>query len=155
MVNIIPIGYYKYPTVCSNAAFQIADADLYLFGILNSSMHMAWVKTVAGRLKGDYRYSNTIVYNNFIFPEVTDKQREIIEKKSSVILNVREKYSESTLADLYDPLSMPVDLLKAHQSLNKSVDQAYGKKFTSDEERVAELFRLYQHKVIEEVGYKR
>lgn len=153
--NIIPIGYYKYPTVCSNAAFQIADADLYLFGILNSSMHMAWVKIVAGRLKGDYRYSNTIVYNNFIFPEVTDKQREIIEQKSSVILNAREKYSESTLADLYDPLSMPVDLLKAHQSLNTSVDQAYGKKFTSDEERVAELFRLYQHKVIEKVGYKR
>src|SRR5699024_8301123 len=82
--NIIPIGYYKYPTVCSNAAFQIADADLYLFGILNSSMHMAWVKIVAGRLKGDYRYSNTIVYNNFIFTEVTDKQREIIEQKSSV-----------------------------------------------------------------------
>ena len=151
----IPIGYYEYPTVCSDSAFQIINADDYLFGILNSSMHMAWMKTVCGRLKGDFRYSNTLVYNNFIFPEATEKQRSDIEKKAQKILDVRRKYHDSTLADLYDPLATPPDLLKAHQDLDKAVEKAYGKTFKTDEERVEFLFELYQEKRKEELSKNR
>jgi len=146
--NILPIDYWEYPTVCSDSAFQVIDADDYLFGILNSSMHMAWMKTVCGRLESRYRYSNTIVYNNFIFPEPTEKQRNMIEKQARKILEVREKYSRNTLADLYDPLVTPPDLQKAHNDLDKSVDKAYGKAFKTDEERVAFLFEKYQDAII-------
>lgn len=149
--KIVPIGYYKYPTICSDSAFQLIDTDDYLFGMLNSSMHMAWMRTVCGRLKGDYRYSNTIVYNNFIFPEPNEKQREDIGKKARKILEVRSKHESSTLADLYDPLATPPDLLKAHQDLDKSVEKAYGKTFKTDEDRVAFLFEKYQEKVREEM----
>lgn len=142
----IPIGYYEYPTICSDSAFQLINADDYLFGILNSSMHMAWLKTVCGRLKGDYRYSNTLVYNNFIFPEPSEKQKWDIEKKAKNILDVRSKYTGSTLADLYDPLATPQDLLKAHHDLDKAVEKAYGQHFKTDEERVEYLFEKYVEK---------
>lgn len=151
----VPIGYYKYPTICSDSVFQLPDADDYLFGILTSSMHMAWMRTVCGRLKGDYRYSNTLVYNNFIFPEPTDKQKNNIEKAAKKILEVRGKYPGSTLADLYDPLATPPDLLKAHQDLDKAVEKAYGKTFKTDEERVAFLFEKYEEKNKEEMFKKR
>ncbi len=142
----IPIGYYEYPTVCSDSAFQLIDADDYLFGILNSSMHMAWMRTVCGRLKGDYRYSNTLVYNNFVFPESTEKQKMDIKRAARKILEVRQMYPHSTLADLYDPLAMPPDLLKAHHNLDKAVEKAYGNSFKTDEERAAFLFELYVQK---------
>ena len=147
--SFIPIGYYKYPTICSNATFQVIDASKYLFGILNSSMHMAWVKTVGGRIKGDFRYSNTFIYNNFIFPEPTEKDVKDIEKVAESILEIRQKYIDtgSTLADLYKTLTMPIDLVKAHQKLDKAVDKAYGKKFKTDEERVAHLFELYENRI--------
>lgn len=147
----IPIGYYEYPTVCSDSAFQLINADDYLFGMLNSSMHMAWLKTVCGRLKGDFRYSNTMVYNNFVFPQPTEKQKNDIEKAAQKILDVRSRYSDSTLADLYDPLATPPNLLKAHQDLDKAVEKAYGKTFKTDEDRVAYLFELYQEKRKEEL----
>lgn len=144
----IPIGFFEPPTICSDAAFQLVDATLYLFGILNSSMHMAWTNTVAGRLKSDYRYSNTIVYNNFIFPNPSEKVKNDIEKEVANILSIRDKYlsSGSNLADLYDPYTMPLDLLKVHQKLDKLVDKSYGKNFKTDEERVAHLFELYVEK---------
>ena len=142
----IPIGFFEPPTVCSDAAFQVVNASLYLFGILNSSMHMAWVRTVAGRLKSDYRYSNTIVYNNFVFPEPSYKEIQAIEMQAKKILSVRENYKSSTLADLYDPFAMPFDLLKAHQQLDKLVEKSYGKSFKLDEDRVAHLFELYTKK---------
>lgn len=145
--KVVPIGYFEYPTICSDSAFQLIEADNYLFGMLNSSMHMAWMRTVCGRLKGDYRYSNTLVYNNFIFPEPTEKQKVDIEKKAQKILDIREKYFNSTLADLYDPLATPPDLVKAHQDLDKSVEKAYGRTFKTDEDRVAFLFEEYQAKV--------
>lgn len=144
--KIIPMGYFSPPTICSNLVFQVADADDYLFGILNSSMHMAWTRTVGGRLKGDYRYSNTIIYNNFIFPQVTEVQKNDIGEKAKKILEVRTGYENSTLADLYDPLATPPDLLKAHRELDNSVDKAYGKTFKSDDDRVAFLFQKYQEK---------
>lgn len=142
--EIVPIGYFSPPTICSDSAFQVVDADDYIFGILNSSMHMAWMKTVCGRLKGDYRYSNTIVYNNFIFPNPTEKQRNIIKEKAQTILKIREAYTDSTLADLYHPLSMPPDLIKAHRQLDQAVEKSYKKTFKKDEDRVAFLFDLYQ-----------
>lgn len=107
-------------------------------------MHMAWLKTVGGRLESRYRYSNTLVYNNFIFPEPTEKQKKEIEKKAKIILEVRNIFSNHTLADLYDPISMPMELVKAHNELDRAVDRAYrSKKFKNDNERVAYLFNLY------------
>ncbi|KEZ47745.1 class I SAM-dependent DNA methyltransferase [Metabacillus indicus] len=147
--KIIPMGYYEPPTICTNAAFQVIEASLYLFGILNSAMHMAWMKTICGRLKSDYRYSNTLVYNNFVFPESNEKDVKTIENLSNDILTIREKYfsTGSTLADLYDPVVMPGDLLKAHQRLDKAVEKAYGKKFKTDIDRVTYLFELYVSKI--------
>jgi hypothetical protein len=157
--NIIPIGYYKYPTVCSDKTFQIANASLYLFGILNSIMHMAWMKVIGGRLKGDFSYSNTLVYNNFIFPEPTEKQQKEIEKQASLILSVRKEYLESghTLADLYDPITMPPDLQKAHENLDRLVDKAYRYKkemsYRADNVRVEFLFEKYIKKIQGEEQY--
>lgn len=108
-------------------------------------MHMAWVRTVCGRLKSDYRYSVGIVYNNFPWPDASEKQRTAIEKAAQAVLDARANFADSTLADLYDPLSMPPALLKAHQQLDKAVDAAYGRKtFASEAERVAFLFQRYQ-----------
>lgn len=143
-----PIGFHNYPAICSDAVFQLPNANNYLFGILTSSMHMAWMKTVCGRLKGDFRYPNTLVYNNFVFPDSTEKKKNDISAKAQKILDIRYIYqhSGSSLADLYDPLAMPVDLLKAHLDLDKAVEKAYGQTFKTDEERVAFLFRKYQEK---------
>src|SRR5690606_22585468 len=106
--------------------------------------HMAWMRTVCGRLESRYRYSNTLVYNNFVFPEPTDKQKSDIAKKAQKILDVRSEYTDSTLADLYDSIAMPPDLLKAHQDLDKAVEKAYRKTFKTDEDRVAFLFEKYK-----------
>ena len=109
---------------------------------------MAWVRYTCGRLKSDYRYyQKDIVYNNFPWPQApTPKQKEIIEQAAQSVLDTRKKYPDSSLADLYDPLTMPADLLKAHQKLDKAVDAAYGKrKFATEAERVAYLFELYQN----------
>ena len=109
-------------------------------------MHMAWMRTVCGRLKNDYRYSNTIVYNNFPWPEnPSEKHKQAIEAAAQAVLDARAKFPDSSLADLYDPLTMPPALLKAHQQLDRAVDAAYGKKnFKTEAERVAFLFELYQ-----------
>ncbi|MED3949883.1 MULTISPECIES: class I SAM-dependent DNA methyltransferase [Priestia] len=149
--RFVPIGYFEYPTICSDSAFQLVNADNYLFGILNSSMHMAWMRTVGGRLKGDYRYSNTLVYNNFVFPEPTEKQKNDIKKQAQKVLDIRNKYLNSTLADLYDLLATPPDLLKAHRDLDKAVEKAYGRLFKTDEERLAFLFEKYQEKNREKI----
>lgn len=145
--NVVPIDYWEYPTVCSDSAFQLIQADDYLFGMLNSSMHMAWTRTVCGRLESRYRYSNTIIYNNFVFPEPTEKQKAAIEKSAKKIIAARELYNNSTLADLYDPLVTPRELLQAHKELDQVVDKAYGKTFKTDEDRVAFLFEKYQEAI--------
>ncbi|MHC5826480.1 MAG: type IIL restriction-modification enzyme MmeI, partial [Nostoc sp.] len=104
----------------------IPHATLYLFGVLTSEMHMTWVKYICGRLKSDFRYSNTIVYNNYPFPETAnDKQKQKVETAAQKVLDTRAKYPDSSLADLYDPLTMPPDLVKAHQALDKAVDLCY------------------------------
>ena len=154
----IPIDFVDKNTIASNTVQLIPNADLFLFGILTSKMHMAWVKYVCGRLKSDYRYSNTIVYNNYPFPEnTTPPQKQKVETSAQMVLDVRKKYEAtgSSLAHLYDPLSMPPDLKAAHDVLDKAVDDCYGKtKFMSDAKRVGYLFELYDGLVKGEKGKK-
>ena len=142
----IPIGFLNEENIVSDSAIALPNADLFTFGIITSEMHMAWVKYTCGRLESRYRYSNTIVYNNYPWPlNPTDKQKKNIEEKAQAILDAREKFPDATLADLYDPLTMPPVLLKAHQALDKAVDSAYSKKsFKTEAQRVAFLFDLYQ-----------
>lgn len=142
----IPIAFMQPDTLVSDLAFIIPNASLYHFGLLASNMHMAWVRQVCGRLESRYRYSAGIVYNNFPWPQaVKDKQKTAIETAAQGILDARHKFPDASLADLYGPLAMPPELVKAHQSLNKAVDKAYGRTFSSDAERVAFLFDLYQY----------
>ncbi|MBO4439263.1 MAG: methylase [Spirochaetaceae bacterium] len=120
-------------------------ASLFHFGVLTSNVHMAWMRAVCGRLKSDYSYSNTIVYNNFPWPNPTDEQKAKIEETAQAILDARAKYPDSSLADLYDETLMPPDLRKAHQENDKAVMQAYGFNLKMTEsECVAELFKLYE-----------
>ena len=134
--------------LCSNLVKVISNAKLYHFGILNSNVHMAWVRTVCGRLEMRYRYSNTIVYNNFPWPTPTEDQKAQIEKTAQAILDARALYPDSSLADLYDPLTMPPELRKAHQANDRAVMQAYGMpiKETYEAACVSWLMRLYQEK---------
>lgn len=143
----IPMGFYDAYYIASNSIAVIPNATLYHFGILTSFIHMDWVRYTCGRLESRYRYSNEIVYNNFPFPlEVSDKQREQVEKLAQVILDVRAEFEGSSLADLYNPLTMPPKLLKAHEALDKVVDKLYRQEgFKSDTERVAHLFELNQN----------
>ena len=143
--KFIPIGYLPPEIIASDAALTISNATLFHFGILTSTQHNAWMRTVAGRLKSDYRYSAKLVYNNFPWPTPTDAQRSAIETAAQGVLDARARYPDSSLADLYDPLTMPPELVKAHAKLDKAVDAAYGYKgANSDAERVAFLFGLYQ-----------
>jgi type I restriction-modification system DNA methylase subunit len=142
----IPIAYFDDNFIPSDSIRVVENGTIFHFGILTSTMHMAWVKTVCGRLKSDFRYSKDIVYNNFPWPEnPTEKQKEGIEQKAQSVLDIRAKYPSSSLADLYDPLTMPPDLVKAHNELDKAVDAAYrSQPFTSEAKRMEFLFELYE-----------
>lgn len=144
--NYIPIGFIDSQTLASDSSLIIPDANLYLFGILTSVMHMTWVKYVGGRLKSDYRYSKDIIYNNFPFPEnISDKQKQDVETLAKIVLDIRSNYLDSSLADLYDPLTMPVDLIKIHKKLDKAVDLCYrSQPFTSELNRIEFLFEQYE-----------
>lgn len=146
--HYIPIGFQDATVMGSNLVKVMAQATSYHFGVLASTMHNAWVRLTCGRLKSDYRYSKDIVYNNFPWPEPTDVERKAIEAAAQAVLDARAQFPGSTLADLYDPLTMPPALLKAHQRLDAAVDAAYhapGRKaFKSDAERVAFLFERYR-----------
>jgi hypothetical protein len=142
----IPLGYMDASVICGNANLMMPSAELYHFGVLTSSAHMAWMRVVAGRLKSDYRYSAAIVYNNFPWPTLSDSAtlREKISHTAQAILDVRGKYPDSSLADLYDPLTMPPDLRAAHAANDRAVLAAYGlKPDTPEPEIVAHLFKLY------------
>ena len=133
----------------------IPDAKLYHFGILTSSVHMAWMRLTAGRLKSDYSYSNTLVYNNFIWPSLNEKQQAKIEATAKGILDVRAKYSESSFAALYDPLTMPPELLKAHKLNDDAVLEVYGfSKGAGEEEIVTELMKMYETHAVKELRTK-
>jgi hypothetical protein len=144
--RFIPIGFLPPDHIAGDKLEIIPNATLFDFGILNSTMHMAWTRTVCGRLKSDYSYSIGIVYNNFPWPlGVTDKQKTAIESAAQGVLDARAAHAGASLADLYDPLTMPPDLVKAHRALDAAVDGAYSKrKFSGDSDRVAFLFELYQ-----------
>lgn len=140
----IPISFFNKDFIVNNTCAVIPNANLYHFGILMSGMHMTWVKYVCGRLKGDFRYSNNIVYNNFPWPEnPSDKHIKVIQDKSQKILDVRDEFKSNSLADLYDSILMPPKLRKAHNELDNAVDKAYGKKFNNDSMRMKLLFELY------------
>lgn len=141
----IPIGYVDENTVISDAAQTINGGPLFIFGIITSQMHMVWMRAIAGRLKTDYRYSATLVYNTFPFPKISDQQKKRIELCVQEILRIREKYSERTMAKLYDPDKMPKDLLEAHHSLDLVIESCYRRKpFENDEQRLAHLFKMYE-----------
>ena len=152
--QFIPIGYLDSEVICGDKIFFVDDASLFTFGVLTSTMHNAWMRYTCGRLKSDYSYSNTIVYNNYPWPgfagePLSDKHRTAIEQAAQCVLDARAQFASSSLADLYDPLTMPPALLKAHQKLDTAVDAAYqpsgGKKaYVSDAERVEFLFELNQ-----------
>lgn len=141
----IPLGFLQPQILASNLLKITQGATLFDFGVLSSHMHMAWTRTVCGRLESRYRYSSGIVYNNFPWPSPTPAQRKTIEVAAQGVLDVRTQFPGSTLADLYDPLTMPPALVKAHQVLDKAVDAAYGvKKFPNEAARVAFLFERYE-----------
>ena len=142
----IPIGFMSRDVIGNDQVLLIPNANLYIFGVLTSAIHMTWMKYVCGRLKSDYRYSKDIVYNNYPFPEnVSDKQKQKVETAAQKVLDTRAKYPDSSLADLYDPLTMPPDLVKAHQALDKAVDLCYRPQpFVSELNRIEYLFNLYE-----------
>jgi len=138
----IPIGFLTPDTLCSNLVKIIPNATLYHFGILTSNVHMAWTRVVCGRLEMRYRYAKDIVYNNFPWPDVTDEQKTEIEKPAQAVLDARALFPDSSLADLYDPISMPSELLKAHHALDRAVMKLYG--FAKDAAEPAIVAALMQ-----------
>ena len=142
----IPMDYLSNEIIPTDLLFIIPDATLYHFGVLESNVHMAWMRAVCGRLKSDYRYSKDIVYNNFPWPKPTESQRQKIEQTARAILDARALYPDSSLADLYDELTMPPELRKAHQANDRALMEAYGfnVKTMTESQCVAELFKRYQ-----------
>ena len=140
----VPMGFLHADTIPTNLVLIIPSATLYHFGVLESNVHMAWMRAVCGRLKSDYRYSKDVVYNNFPWPDVTEEQRQRIEQTAQAILDARAKYPESSLADLYDPNTMPYDLLEAHRANDRAVMAAYGFSMKlTESECVAKLLEMY------------
>ena len=140
----IPMGFFSPDTICGDANLMVSEATRFHFGVMSSKMHMAWVRTVCGRIKSDFRYSPA-VYDSFPWPAPSARQREAIDAAAKGVLDARAKFKDSTLADLYDPMSMPGELIKAHQTLDRTVDAAYGKTvFKTEAERVAFLFARYE-----------
>ena len=142
----VPMGFLPKEVIASDLVFLIPNATLFNFGVLTSNVHMAWMRAVCGRLKSDYRYAKDIVYNNFPWPAPTDEQRKKIEQTAQAILDARALYPDCSLADLYDEVTMPPELRKAHQQNDKAVMQAYGfwGKLNTETECVAELMKMYQ-----------
>ena len=142
----IPIGFMDSSVIAANTVLIVPEATIYHFGVVSSNVHMAWMRTIAGRLKSDYRYTGSIVYNNFPWPTPSDEQKARIEQTAQPILDARALYPDASLADLYDELTMPPELRKAHQLNDKAVMQAYGfwGRLNSEPECVAELMKMYQ-----------
>ncbi len=141
----IPFGYMDPDTIASNMLYLVSNATLYMFGIMTSNVHMAWLRIVGGRLKSDYRYTPA-VYNNFPWPTTTDKQKAVIEQTAQGVLDARALYPDESLADLYDETTMPPELRKAHQNNDRAVMAAYGfsVKDMTESRCVGKLMRMYQ-----------
>jgi hypothetical protein len=143
--DYIPFGYLGSDVIISNAALAIYNAEPWIFAVISSRMHMAWVSVVCGRIKSDYRYSNTICYNNFPFPEIVDSQKTELNRLAEAVLGVREAHPEKTMEQLYNPDTMPAELSKAHRNLDAAVEKCYrAKPFANDEERLEYLFAEYE-----------
>ncbi|MDP9890558.1 type IIL restriction-modification enzyme MmeI, partial [Pseudarthrobacter enclensis] len=141
----IPIGYMDPDTVISDLAFAAYDAKPWVFALLTSAMQMAWTRAVAGQMKTDYRYSSTLVYNNFPVPPLSDSIKDQLTVAALRVLDVREYHCEKTLAELYDPDLMPADLRAAHEKIDSLVDSIYSKRnYETDEQRLSDLFALYE-----------
>ena len=141
----IPMGFMTPDILCSNKLRIMAEGNIYHFGVLESNVHMAWMRAICGRLKSDYDYSIAVVYNNFPWPTPTPEQKATIEKTAKDILDARARYPDSSLADLYDPLTMPPELRKAHDKNNVAVMKAYGFPTSmSEADCVAALMKMYQ-----------
>lgn len=142
----IPIGYMTSEDIITDKVFAFPNASIYHFGILTSLMHMIWINYTCGRMKSDYSYSNTIVYNNYPWPEnLSDKQKQSVEEAAQAVLDARSQFPDSSLADLYDPNTMPPVLVKAHQQLDRAVDLCYrSQPFISEAKRIEYLFDLYE-----------
>ncbi len=142
--NYLPVGFLNSDSVVSNLAFAIYDASEYLFPLISSRLHAIWTAAVGGHLKTDYRYSNTLVYNTFPIPDLSGDQRAMLEEHAIAILGAREAHPGKTMAWLYDPATMPENLLRAHQDLDDAVEKIYiGRPFKNDTERLEHLFKLY------------
>lgn len=142
----VPMGFVGPETFCSDLVFLIPNATLYHFGVLQSRMHNAWMRAVAGRMKSDYRYSGDVVYNNFVWPAPTDAQRARVEACAQAVLDARALHPASTLAQMYDPNNECLfpELAQAHRALDAAVEEAYGVDFAGDEAAmVAHLLALY------------
>jgi hypothetical protein len=143
--DFVPIGWLKPPTIPSNLVRILPDASPWHFAILTSSMHMAWLRHIGGRLESRYRYSIGLVYNTFPWPNATSAHQDKVQELARAVLEVRARYPTSSLADLYDPDTMPGDLRKAHAALDAAVDRLYRPtSFTSDRDRVEHLFGRYE-----------
>lgn len=144
--RFIPMGFFTKESIVSDTCMSLPGASLFDLGVLSSTMHMTWVRYTCGRLKSDYRYSKDIVYNNYPWPETpSDKQKQLVEVAAKAVLDARTQFPDSSLADLYDPNTMPPVLVKAHQALDKVVDQCYrSQPFTSEAKRIELLFELYE-----------
>ena len=143
----VPFGFIGPEIIVNNAVQILPDASLYHFGVIISNIHMAWMRAICGRIKSDYRYSKDVVYNNFPFPTPTEEQKSAIEKTAQGILDARALYPDNSLADLYEPLTMPPELRKAHEANDRAVEKAYGRKFADEAEIVAYLMQEYQRLV--------
>ena len=144
----LPIDFVDDQTVLSNLVFGLYNPELYMFGVIASKMHTAWLKTVAGRFGDSFRYSSVICYNSFIFPIIDDEKKKKIEEKVLQILDIREKYSDKNLVQLYDPNYIPIDLKNVHSHLDEIIDKCYrNESFTNDEDRVDYLFKEYGVKI--------
>ena len=147
--SYIPIGYMDKSVIASNAVFVIPDAELFMFGVLQSQFHNAWTRVVCGRQKSDYRYSKEIVYNCFVWPECGEHERDLVSRCAQRVLDVRASHSDATLAQMYDPKNQFLfpDLVDAHHALDAAVERAYGVNYARDEERIVQhLFKLYAKK---------
>ena len=142
----MPIAYVNSDVIASDALLTVENAGLEHFSVINSSMHNAWMRTICGRLKSDYRYSKDIVYNNYVWCNLDDSNLcNSLKLTAQSILDARNLYKNASLADLYDPLTMPIELVKAHEANNKAVDKAYGYTGADDDaSRVAFLFKRYE-----------
>ena len=147
----IPWGVFDKTCIAHDSCLMIPTTDMVTFAALNSKMHMVWVRAVCGRIKTDFRYSKDIVYNNFPFPRISDRQRKELSELAKQVLFQREMHSEKTLAELYAPDTMPEELKAAHHQLDLAVERCYrSKPFESDEERLEYLFHLYERMIAAE-----